>query len=107
GADLQPAVEIQEILGAVLRGQRRRAVGEGARGARLRVPARLKPAPLRGLVPAPRDAERRQREEQRRRDLEPPPARRRRLTGLTELVRRVDVHVFGHDRGSYGVRTRY
>ena len=55
--------------------ERRRPVGEAARGARLRVPPRLEPAPLRGLVAAPRDAERRQREQQRGRDLEPPLAR--------------------------------
>ncbi len=56
-------------------GEGRRVVGEAARGARLRVPTRLEPAPLRGLVPAPRDAERRQREQQCRGDLEPPLAR--------------------------------
>ena len=62
GGDLEPAVEVEEVLGAVLRGQRRCAIGQSARRARLRVPTRLEPAPLRGLVPAPRDAERRQRE---------------------------------------------
>ena len=76
--DLEPPVEVQEVLGAVLRAERGRAVGEAARGARLRVSPGLEPAPLRGLVAAPRDAERRQREQQRSGDLEPPLARRRR-----------------------------
>jgi len=60
GRHLEPAVEVQEILGAVLRGERGRAVREAACRARLGVTARLEPAPLRSLVPAPRDAERRQ-----------------------------------------------
>ena len=82
GRHLEPAVEVEEVLRAVLRGEGRGPVREAPRGARLRVPPGLEPAPLRGLVAAPRDAERRQRQQQRGGDLEPPFARRRRFAGL-------------------------
>ena len=99
GRHLEPPVEVEEILGAVLSAQGGRLVGEAACGARLRVPlapgARSSFAAWYPLHAMPSVASESMSaaaisSHRSRVDVD--------CAGFAELVGDVDVHVFGHGR---------
>ena len=102
GGDFEPTVEVEEVLGAVLRRQRRGLIRQAAGRVRLGVATGLDAAPFGGLVAAPRDAQRRERQHERSNDLKDPLAARYPLAGLGQLMGRMDMDVFSDARRAYG-----